>query len=135
VKDPEAYYPEFLSDLADRIARHLVEIRLCDEAAGAAIGRSLADEVCEDWHGQTVNVPKAALYKVHVRWNRIWEQFNGANHAELARTHGMGVKQIYKILKYMQTYHRTRGQDLFAPANGVAATARAIYKGADEHAD
>ncbi len=145
MKSPEDYYPEFLRDLAERIARHLVDTEVCTPEKSAAIGRSLADQVCDDWQGQVVNVPKAALYKVRVRWNQMWEEFNGSNHADLARKYGMGVKQVYKVLKHMQAYHRARGADLFAQATQAAQAQQAASQaaprpnttttGAEEHVD
>lgn len=116
LKSPEDYYPEILRDLADRVARKLVETQVCKADQANAIGRSLADDVSDAWQGQIIVVPKAAQYKARVRWNEMWEAFNGHNHAELGRQYGMGVKQVYRVLKHMAAYHRSRGPDLFAQA-------------------
>jgi Mor family transcriptional regulator len=126
LKAPEDYYPEILRDLADRVARKLVETNVCQPAQASAIGRSLADDVSDAWQGQIIVVPKAAQYKARVRWNEMWEAFNGHNHAELGRRYGMGVKQVYRVLKHMSAYHRSRGPDLFAQATQAQAQAQAL---------
>jgi Mor family transcriptional regulator len=110
--DAERFYPELLRDLADIVSQHAAEAGL-DPARAAALGRSTADGVCELWQGQMVTIPKAAMYTVRTRWAQIEAEFTGRNHAELARRYAMGVKQIYRILKYMRAWRRERGGDLF----------------------
>jgi Mor family transcriptional regulator len=114
VKDLDAYYPQTLRDLADVVAQQLVDAQVLDEARARQVGRTVADRVCEEWQGQIVTVPKAALFRVRKRWQEIYERFTGNNHAELAREYGMGVRQIYKVIAVMRAEYRARASaDLF----------------------
>lgn len=58
-------------------------------------GRDLADELRMAWAGQLVYVPMDKSR----RNARIFEQFTGNNHHELAERYHLGVPTIYDILR------------------------------------
>ena len=57
-----------------------------------------ADWLATHWGGQMVTIPKDYFFKLAARDMKIYHQFNGNNHSELARLHKMSVRGIYKLL-------------------------------------
>jgi Mor family transcriptional regulator len=113
---PPESYPQLLTELASVVARVLTENELADDRA-AAIAATVVDHVTDLYGGQVIYVPKAARQKTHRRWQAMWEEFTGHNHAELARKYGMGVHAVYKALAVMRAESSKRvygGQDLFS---------------------
>lgn len=107
---------EVLRDLARIVTRHLVACDL-DAARAEAIAESTAEEVREHFGGQIVYIAKGTSLKTHQRWERMWADFTGHNHADLARKYGMGVHGVYRVLAIMRAEHRRRAQpDLFLEA-------------------
>lgn len=96
---------ELLSDVADTVASvlkdHGIEQLLAEQA-----GLALADRLATHWGGQLINIPKDYRFKLANRDLLIYEEFNGNNHAELARRWNMTMRGIYKIIE------RARKRDL-----------------------
>lgn len=89
-------YPEVLADLATLIYR-----RLCDllpTAVAADLARELAEAVRLEWGGGMIYIPQGARFERQQRDATIWREFNGRNHAELARRHGLTLSCVYDIL-------------------------------------
>lgn len=105
--------PELLRELAGIVSRHLVACDL-DTQRAEAIAESTAEEVREHFGGQIVYIAKGTSIKTRQRWQRMWDDFTGHNHAELAMSYGMGVHGVYRVLAIKRAEHRRRAQpDLF----------------------
>lgn len=106
-------YPEVMREIADVVARSLVEGGLQHERA-LALGEAAAEAVRERHGGTLMYLPKGHTMKTRRRWQALWDEFTGDNHAALAVKHGMNVKGVYKVLAVMRAEHRKRTQaDLF----------------------
>ena len=89
---------EFTLFLEQRVAAFLCQKGASSteaEAAGKEITRALADLL----GGQLVYFAKDRYRKVRERHARIVSEFDGSNHAALAMKHGLGLAQVYKVLK------------------------------------
>lgn len=60
--------------------------------------------------GASVYLPKADSVARHERDERIWAQFTGRNHHELARVHGVTTIHIYRLLRRMRQRARAEVQ-------------------------
>lgn len=99
---------EVLIEISDVVAETLKKAGVEPELAKAA-GETALEEVRDRFGGQVVYIPKDQLQRTKKRWAEIWNEFNGQNHAELARKHGMGVHAIYRILQTMRRQVRDEG--------------------------
>lgn len=102
-------YPELLADLADKLTEILVR-RGIERDKAKEIGREAAEFVRTEWGGQLVYVPKGTLFALTQRDMEIWEAFNGHNHADLARKHGVTLQRIYQIVAAMREQEIRRRQ-------------------------
>ena len=89
-------YPEILSDLAARAAELLQEELGLSQPEAERVSGMLADRVGQGWAGIQVYIGKGAV--VTERDRQILREFNGSNHAYLARKFGMTERQIYNII-------------------------------------
>lgn len=88
---------ELLSDLATHTAAIVQEYGLEADVA-EQVGAALADFVADHWGGQIITIPKDHAFRLSQRDRLILGEFNGANHAELARRYKMAERSIYKLL-------------------------------------
>lgn len=91
-------YPELLADLAEQLALKLREHGIESEKAAEA-GFFAADYVRTHWGGQKIYLLKGVQYEFHMRDMKIFEQFDGHNHAELAKEYNLTEVRIYQIVK------------------------------------
>lgn len=91
-------YPELLADLAEQVALKLVALGVSAEKA-AEIGWGVAEHIRVHWSGQSTYIPKGVEYDLSLRDLQIAREFNGRNHAALARQYGLTEMRIYQILK------------------------------------
>ena len=89
-------YPEVLADLALLIHQRLRD--LLPPTIAADLARELAEDVRLKWGGGLIYIPQGARYERQQRDGQIWREFNGRNHAALARRHGLTLSCVYDIL-------------------------------------
>ena len=94
--------PELLLDLADRTARILQDRIDIDQDLAAHVAAELARNIAESWGGQTIYVPQGLGMFAHERDEQIYKEFNGTNHAELARKYKISMQWVYSIIKKMR---------------------------------
>jgi Mor family transcriptional regulator len=89
------HYPEILAELAE-----MIYVRLAAHGVTEAenLARSLAEDIRYHWGGGLIYIPKGERHRRNCRDAEICRQFNGHNHAELARRHGLGIAAVYAIL-------------------------------------
>lgn len=97
-----AEMPELLSDLAEKTAEILRESIEIDPATASHIGVKLARSIAEKWKKQLVYIPEGLGMYIHERDLQIYKEFNGSNHAELARKYKISMQWVYAIVKKMQ---------------------------------
>lgn len=105
-------YPEVLADLATLIHQRLGD--LLPPAIAADLARELAEDVRLKWGGGLIYIPQGARFERQQRDAAIWREFNGRNHADLARRHGLTLSCVYDILVRERARRQT---DLFFRAN------------------
>jgi Mor family transcriptional regulator len=106
---------ELLVDLAVQVEKALKEVGGLEAAAAVQIGREIAGWMADHWGGQHIYFPKDVSYKVSQRDQQIFAEFNGSNHAELARKYDVSAVWIYRVVKKVLLAERAKRQsDLFA---------------------
>lgn len=89
-------YPEVLADLADLIHCRLRD--LLPPTVAADLAHGLVEDVRLKWGGGLIYIPQGARFERQQRDAAIWREFNGRNHADLARRHGLTLSCVYDIL-------------------------------------
>lgn len=102
-------YPELLADLADKLTEALV-VRGLEREKAKEIGREAAEFIRTEWGGQLVYIPKGTLFALTQRDLEIWREFNGHNHADLARKNNVTLQRIYQIVAAMREQEVRRRQ-------------------------
>lgn len=106
--------PELLSDLAKHTEITVKKILCADEEAAIRVGQAVAIAISELWGGQNVYIPRAVSLFATERDRQIWHEFNGRNHAALAKKFGVSMQWIYKIVDRAQKEEIARRQiDMF----------------------
>ncbi|ALS60703.1 Mor transcription activator family protein [Pandoraea norimbergensis] len=107
--------PELLIDLADQCTQALKECGGLTDELAVQVAREIADRMAAHWGGQNIYFPMGLSYKLSQRDRQIYDDFNGANHSELARKYGVSLQWIYKIVKTVRQEEMARRQgDMFA---------------------
>jgi Mor family transcriptional regulator len=107
--------PDLLVDLASHVAATLVELLEMRQDLAEHAGYEVADRIASHWRGQHIYVPMGLAPKALSRNRLIYEEFNGRNHSELARKHGVSLVWLYKIIKTVHKEEQARRQpDMFA---------------------
>lgn len=86
-----------VATLVAAVAEVLKQMGTAPEAATAA-GVRVADAAIDQWCGVLVVFPSDMKRQAALRNLRIRDGFTGANHAELSREHGIGEREVYRIL-------------------------------------
>lgn len=93
--------PDLLADLAKHTAVSAKEFGICEEFA-ENLGMIVAMKISQSWGGLNVYIPKALELFACEREKQIYNEFNGTNHAALAKKYGLSVQWIYNIVKRVQ---------------------------------
>lgn len=104
--------PELILDMAER-ACHKFKQGGVDEKTAEELSWEFAREVGESWGGINLYISKGYQISKHKRDLQIYTEFDGANHAELARKYGMSEQWIYRIIRQVrQDYIDERQSEL-----------------------
>ena len=105
--------PELVSDIEAVMTACLLSELLIEKPRAAEISKKVAKRILDDWGGQQIYIPKNSGQLV-ARDFKIWEDFNGKNHLELAKKHDLTPQQIYRIIREVSERERAKSQaDLF----------------------
>lgn len=106
--------PDLLADLAKHTVVSAKEFGIGEELA-ENLGMIVAMKISHAWGGLSVYMPKALELFACEREKQIYNEFNGTNHAYLAKKYGLSIQWIYKIIKRVQKEETTKRQlDMFA---------------------
>jgi Mor family transcriptional regulator len=94
----KALRSEFIADLASHTEEELISIGIDPDTANKKALAS-ADAFAERWQGLHLYVAKNIKKTTQETHKQIRAEFIGNNHKQLAVTHKMHVRTIYKILK------------------------------------
>jgi Mor family transcriptional regulator len=104
--DAQAFHskcPELLIDLAAQSAAALQEVLGIDPDRAEQAGRVIADRMSANWAGQSIYFPKGLSYRLSLRDRKLFADFNGVNHNDLAKKYGVSIQWVYKIIKAVRT--------------------------------
>ena len=87
-------YPPLLRELAEVVERELLSTGIDAQQAGA-VAETVTEHVRERFGGVPNYWPKGSTYRHRKRLAAMWADFNGRNHADLARKYGMCVQRVY----------------------------------------
>lgn len=107
LEDPD--YPPLIRELAGLVELQLREVGIAPSIA-AAISESAAEHVREHFGGVPNYWSKGSTMRQRRRRARMWAEFNGNNHAELARRYGVCLQQMYRALAIARAEHTSRVQ-------------------------
>lgn len=89
-------YPEILIDLAQLICQRLAD--LLPPVVAEDLTRELVEDIRLKWGGGLIYIPRGSRYERKQRDAKIWREFNGRNHAQLASRYGLTLSCVYDIL-------------------------------------
>lgn len=102
--------PELLVDLAEQCAQVLREKAGLDRDKADQVAREVADHMAGHWGGQNIYFPMGLSYRLSQRDRQIYDEFDGANHSDLARKWGVSLQWVYKIVKTVGAEETARRQ-------------------------
>ncbi|MFC3113825.1 Mor transcription activator family protein [Rodentibacter caecimuris] len=107
--------PEILADLAKhsevKIKQHIAGI---DPSLAQQISIEIAGKIAESWGGEVIYIPRNLILLLSERDRKIFNEFNGSNHRELARKYNCSMQWIYQIVKRVTKEEIARRQfDMF----------------------
>jgi Mor family transcriptional regulator len=112
--------PEFLRDLEEQA---LLALRENGVRAGLAedLANSIARKMCQHWGGIIIYFPKGDYILRRERDLRIYAEFTGSNHAELAHRYDTSMQHIYRIIEWMRAEDLAQRQPQLNLEGGKAA--------------
>ena len=106
--------PELVADLEDQAVACLMSVLPMERQQAVEVSKKLSHHRTSNWGGQLIYFPKNLLGRVSERDLKIYKEFNGKNHVELARKYDLTVQHIYRIVKEVGMAERAKNQgDLF----------------------
>lgn len=107
--------PELVADLEDQAVACLMSVLPMQRQQAVEVSKKLSHHLTSNWGGQLIYFPKNLLGRVSERDMQIYKEFDGKNHAGLARKYGLTVQHVYRIVKEVGMAERAKKQaDLFS---------------------
>lgn len=89
-------YPEFLEELAAKVAALLVD-RGFDPALARGVANDCAEYVRLDWGGQRVYIPMGRVFDLSRRDREIAAMWNGSNTRDVCRKYNISETHLRRI--------------------------------------
>ncbi len=100
---------EYMHSIAvEKLMSYKVDADVADQAACAMV-----DAIATDWGGLYVTIPKDTAFHVARRDVEIYNEFDGRNHAHLARKYHLTVRSIYDVIKRVRKRGDPNQPELF----------------------
>ncbi len=104
-------YPELLEDLAAATGELLrKKMPGLTQDAAAEVGVELAEHLRHHWGGQSFYIPRGCQFEASQKHLDIWRDFDGKNHRQLVRKHGVSLQQVYVVIRRMRKKLRDKHQ-------------------------
>lgn len=94
-------YPELLIELREQLVVLFQKHGQAHDDA-CALAQAATERVREHLGGQLIYFPKGLAYETRRMYEEVWRDFNGKNHADLARKYKRSTMQIYRIVAIMK---------------------------------
>lgn len=110
--------PEILADLAKHTEVKIKEkIADIEPKLAQQISIEVANHIAQCWGGEVIYIPRNLVLLLNERDRKIFNEFNGTNHRELARKYNVSMQWIYQIVKKITKEEIARRQfDMFGNA-------------------
>ena len=108
-KPSKSLAPEYLANLLDHSKCIMVKNGIDAESA-KKIAHDICEQMCAEWGGQNIYFPYGLRMKLSERDHKIYSEFKGDNHAELARKHKTTLQSIYRIIAHVRSEEIARRQ-------------------------
>ncbi|MDG4949149.1 transcriptional regulator [Actinobacillus equuli subsp. haemolyticus] len=95
----ECKSPEILLDLAKHIETELVSGFKASEEDAKNFAIKMAQTIAKNWGGEVIYIPRNIGLLLSERDKKIYDEFNGTNHRELARKYNVSMQWVYAIVK------------------------------------
>lgn len=90
--------PELINQLFATLTTLGIEHGL-DTKVAQNLAANATQKVVDAFGGEVIYIPKGLAMQMSVRDLKIYQEFNGNNHRELAHKYGLSMQAIYKIVK------------------------------------
>lgn len=105
---------ELFSEMAERLARHMMDKHGIEEDRAIDIGNDLADFLTEHWKGQNVYINSDREFRLSKRDWEIFGRMRRGNANDLAAEYGISYVRVHQIHRRCLAEARRRVQpDLF----------------------
>lgn len=105
---------ELFSEMAERLARHMMDKHGIEEDRAIDIGNDLADFLTEHWKGQNVYINSDREFRLSKRDWEIFGRMRRGNANDLAAEYGISYVRVHQIHRRCLAEARRRAQpDLF----------------------
>lgn len=98
----KAQTAETLFVLLDSIERKLIESKI-DEELATKLATLIVDDFRHQCGGMSVYIPKGVGLDAILKHSKIYQDFRGKNHTELAKKYNLSEQRIYQIVRAMQS--------------------------------
>lgn len=105
--------PDFLNDLLVYSELTLKKNGV-DDSQAKKIAKEIAQQMCDQWGGQQVYFPFWIKIERQERDYKIYKEFKGDNHQELARKYKLSVQAIYRIINDIKSDEMEKRQSKLA---------------------
>lgn len=107
---------DLLSEAVEPIAKVIRETLGVSPELAEATSVEITTMFAFLWGGQVVYVPKGVFIQASKLHQKIYDDFTGRNHHQVATKHGVSVQHVYTVVKRMRLAIIARDQgDLFPP--------------------
>ena len=105
----------FLLDLHAHLATELLDKGRMEPKEANDTAMDIVDHVRKTYGGETLYFPKGQELDATLRHHSIYKEFNGRNHASLAKKYGVSTQWVYSIIKEIDKRLKTEVQpDMFS---------------------
>ncbi|WP_208508413.1 Mor transcription activator family protein [Variovorax paradoxus] len=105
---------ELFSEMAERLARHMMDKHGIEEDRAIDIGNDLADFLTEHWKGQNVYINSDREFRLSKRDWEIFGRMRRGNANDLAAEYGISYVRVHQVYRRCLAEARRRVQpDLF----------------------
>lgn len=107
---------DLLKALADHVAETAKQTLEVDDDLAEALGHEVATLMAQVWGGQQLYMPKGVCLQASKLHQKIYDDWTGRNHREVARKHNVSLQFVYRVVKRIRAATIALNQhDLFAP--------------------
>jgi len=104
----------FLLDLHAHLTAELQDKGDMQEKAANDTALEIVDHIRKTYGGETLYFPKGQELDATLRHHSIYKEFNGKNHASLAKKYGVSTQWVYAVIKEIDKRLKTKVQpDMF----------------------